>query len=275
MKNILLLTDFSKNSINAIEYSLQLYKDEDCTFFLLYVHDSMSYTTDDLMTVGNDSIYDTIIKEHKLDLAKLVDTLENKSKNHNFHPLVAYSTIINAVKKTIISKSIDLIVMGTNGVTGAKEIIFGSNTINVLRKVNCQTLVIPQGYKFKALKEVLLPLDLSDSMSGIPFDNLLVFIKKFMCQMHILRINPQNKNTEFSDADHTQILKFSNDIKYKYHTINNVPKHYVIGCYTQIFNTDLTVLLVQQENFFKRFFKKSKNSQISNSVRTPLLIIHS
>lgn len=275
MKNILLLTDFSKNSKNAIDYALQLFKNEVCNFFILHVHDSMSYTTDDLMTVGNDSIYEAIIKEHKLKLKKLIDRLEPKSKNHNFHTLVAYNTIIDAVKKAIKSKNIDLIVMGTNGVTGAKEIIFGSNTINVIRKVNCKTLVIPQGFKFKTLKEVLLPLDLYDSMSGITFEKVLLFIKKFMCKIHILRINPRNEKSEFANTDNKQILNFSKDIIYKYHIINSVPMHYVINCYTQIYNTDLTILLVQHESFFEWFFKKSTTSQISNAIRTPLLIFHS
>ncbi|WP_373282945.1 universal stress protein [Aquaticitalea lipolytica] len=35
MKNILLPTDFSDNSWNAIKYALQLFKDEKCTFHLL------------------------------------------------------------------------------------------------------------------------------------------------------------------------------------------------------------------------------------------------
>ncbi len=35
MKNILLPTDFSDNAYNALRYAAELYKEEDCTFFLL------------------------------------------------------------------------------------------------------------------------------------------------------------------------------------------------------------------------------------------------
>jgi len=35
MKKILLPTDFSKNAINAIDYALQLFKDETCVCFIL------------------------------------------------------------------------------------------------------------------------------------------------------------------------------------------------------------------------------------------------
>ncbi|WP_299528057.1 universal stress protein, partial [uncultured Lutibacter sp.] len=37
MKNILLPTDFSENSWNAIKYALELYKKTACNFYLLHV----------------------------------------------------------------------------------------------------------------------------------------------------------------------------------------------------------------------------------------------
>ena len=43
MKNILLPTDFSDNSWNAIQYAIQLYKDEECTFHLFNAYTPIIY----------------------------------------------------------------------------------------------------------------------------------------------------------------------------------------------------------------------------------------
>ena len=43
MKNILLPTDFSENSWNAIKYALQLFKNETCRFFLLNTYTPAIY----------------------------------------------------------------------------------------------------------------------------------------------------------------------------------------------------------------------------------------
>lgn len=43
MKHILLPTDFSNNSWNAIQYALQLFKDQECTFHLLHVYTPIVY----------------------------------------------------------------------------------------------------------------------------------------------------------------------------------------------------------------------------------------
>ena len=43
MKKILLPTDFSENALNAIDYALQLFKDETCAFFILNTYTPMIY----------------------------------------------------------------------------------------------------------------------------------------------------------------------------------------------------------------------------------------
>lgn len=41
MKRILLPTDFSENSWNAIQYAMELYKEDVCTFYLLNAYTPM------------------------------------------------------------------------------------------------------------------------------------------------------------------------------------------------------------------------------------------
>ncbi len=49
MKNILLPTDFSDNSINAIQYALKIFKDINCTFYLLNIY-GVPYLTEQELT---------------------------------------------------------------------------------------------------------------------------------------------------------------------------------------------------------------------------------
>ena len=53
----------------------------------------------------------------------------------------------------------DLIVMGTKGATGLKEVLFGSHTIHVLKNTKCPVIVIPSGFSFEAPREILFPTD--------------------------------------------------------------------------------------------------------------------
>lgn len=277
MSHILLLTDFSENSKNAIRYALQLFESEVCSFYLLHVQNSSAYTMDDLMSAGNSSIYDSIVTKSKLGLKELVNELDAQyqNDNHSFETVFDYDALTDAIKQVVTSKKIDLVVMGTNGVTGAKEVVFGSNTINVIRKINCPTLVIPSDFKYRKPKEMLLPLDLFDSLGGNAFAELMTFVKKFKSTLHLLRIKPDDEPSKEEQNDSEHISYFLKGMNYRYHVISNIPMHFAVDCYTQTHNIDITALLVQSESLFERFFTGSSTTQISNNIRVPLLIIHS
>lgn len=277
MKQILLPTDFSANSINAIYYALNLFKGQNCDFHILHVESTKGYLSDDLVMSGNQSIYNSIVKKSKNKLAKLIEDLkiEFKSDNYSFYSLVDYDKLTDAINQIKISKSIDLIVMGSNGVTGAKEIVFGSNTVNVIRNVDCTTLIIPEGFSFRKPSEVLLPLNLDDTLSSNAFSELLSYTKLFSNKLHLLRLLPNSKTSKVQEKDAQHIDNLIKDLDYKYHIIEGVPMEFAVSCYTQTHHIDLTALLVQKESFFERFFTSSSTAKISNKLRVPLLVFHS
>jgi nucleotide-binding universal stress UspA family protein len=276
MKNILLLTDFSDNSINAIHYALKLFKNNIYNFYVLHAQSPATYMSDDLMLSGNQSIYKSIVEKSKHKLAKLVTELESEFKNDNFsyEILVDYDELPDAINQIKGSIKFDLIVMGTNGITGAKEVVFGSNTINVIRKVDCPTLVVPEDFKYRAPKDILLPLDLKDSLSDTAFKNVIKFTKDFGEKLHLLRITPNNKGLKEIEQDTENIDSFLGDTLYEYHIMNKVPMTYAVDAYIQSNSIDLTTLLVQKESLFERFFIGSPTTKISNNIRVPLLIFH-
>lgn len=276
MKQILLLTDFSNNSKNAINYALQLFENQTCHFFVLHIPTTSVYRTSDLMTVGNKSIYDSLVKKAKQKLDKFVKTLETDSKNENasFESIVDYDVLTDSVNQIIESKKIDIVVMGTNGVTGAKEVVFGSNTINVIRKVDFTTLVIPKGFQYRNPEKILLPLDPFDSLNSPTFLDLHKFAKNHKSSIHILRINPKNETSNEEEKDQESMDNLLKDTVHTYHKISHVPLHYAVDTYLQSHSIDLIALLIQKETTFDRFFLESSTKKLSYSLRVPILIYH-
>jgi nucleotide-binding universal stress UspA family protein len=275
MKNILLLTDFSKNSINAMRYALNLFENSICNFYILNVENSSVYASADIISAGNESIYNSVIKKIRDRIKKLIVELENEFKNSDFsfYSLVSYNDLTEAIKQIHISKDIHLVVMGTNGVTGTKEIMFGSNTINVIRDISCPTLVIPEKYTYKMPKDILLPLDLADSLTGNAFMGVVEFAKKFSEKVHLLRILPTDEALPEEIKDIEYMNSILTKTQNKYYKIINVPMHYVVSCYLQTHAIDLIALLVQKESFVERFFTGSTTKQISNKITVPLLVL--
>ncbi len=113
MKNILLPTDFSDNSRNAIAYAMGFFKDELCTFYILNVQKASSYTTDDLMAApANTSIHQSVIRDAKKKLDILVDDLKslNTEEKYTYYSITDYDIFTDAINQTVKSKNVDLII---------------------------------------------------------------------------------------------------------------------------------------------------------------------
>ncbi|MDY8134902.1 universal stress protein [Aquimarina sp. 2201CG5-10] len=277
MKNILLPTDFSNNSRNAIQYAMEFFKNELCTFYILNVQKASRYTTDDLMAApANTSIHQSVISEVKQKLSRIVEELKSEygDENYSFHSITDYDIFTDAIKQAVKSKNIDLIVMGTNGATGASEVVFGSNTLNVIRKIDCPVLAIPQGFTFKKPKVILFTLDYGHHFTTEGIEPLMDTLSKYKSSLRILKIKEDDTITiaEFDDKKHMK--NFFKDVNHTFHSIINLPTALAINSFTQIMNVDLTALFVPRETFLERFFKGSETSKISYGTRVPLLIMH-
>ncbi|MBQ0788649.1 MAG: universal stress protein [Oceanihabitans sp.] len=272
MKNILLLSDFSNNAKNAIHYAMHLFKNEKCTFHLMHVHKIGSFTSDDLMNSPKESIYESITKEPKEKLDNLQKELEetHKNTNHTWETHMDFDVFIDAINQAITNHKIDFVVMGTNGASGVKEKLLGSNTVHVIRKVTCKTLIIPEGYTFTPIKKLLLPLDPEDSITGKQFTDLLDFIETNHLHLDVLRVNPNTENKEVEQEDLSNLALFD----CTYNTINNVSMDAALSSYMQTNAIDFLSLFVKNEGFLEHLFSKANSKVNLSEISKPILVLH-
>ncbi|MWW24096.1 universal stress protein [Algibacter lectus] len=272
MKNILLLSDFSANSINAIHYAMHFFKNQKCKFHLMNVHKMGSFTSDDLMRFPGESIYQSITREPKGKLYVLKAELENTYKNfdYQFEIHIDFDVFIDAINQAVVSRNIDFVVMGTNGVTGAKEILLGSNTINVIRKVDCKILAIPEGYRFTPIKELLLSVGPRDVIDGNQFTDLLEFMETYQLHLNVLRLMPNKENLDIVKQDRSSL----SILNCKYNVVNMVPIDYAVLGYLQTNTVDFMALFVRHEGFLEHLFSKGNNKINISKLPKPILVLH-
>lgn len=277
MKNILLPTDFSKCSTNAILYVLNLFKGTSCKFHLLSIYKASSYTSGDLMKASKDaSLYDILISENKLKLDKLITKMQKNCAGEKFeyNALTDYNVFTDSINKFLEVENIDLIVMGTNGVSDAHEKIFGSHTLRVIRKVDSPLLIIPENSRFHSLRRLLLSLDYSIDFEQASLQPLLKLVGNHCFSLHILKLSEPDANAA-AEAQEEEELKHHFEIyNPSYHKVSGVPAGEAINTFVQSMDIDMNVLPVKKEVFLERIFG-SKLADILYSTTVPLFILHS
>ncbi|TYQ00263.1 nucleotide-binding universal stress UspA family protein [Tenacibaculum adriaticum] len=278
MKNILLPTDFSENSQNAIVYALNFFKDEECTFYVLNVTEinilAASESFDVLtLPVIEESLL-TAAKERLASLIKQVKPLSN-NKKHNFIALSDYDFFIDSMRKHVIEKNIELIVMGTKGATGLKEVIIGSNAGDVITKVNCTSLLVPEKAIYKPLKEIAFPTDFSLFYNIKTLLPLSKIIYKTNAALRILHISKKEMELNSDQKKNKELFKdFFAESDYTFHYLTNDKVEDAVECFVQSRNIDLIVMVAKNLNYFQQILFHSKVEKISYHTDVPFLVLH-
>ncbi|MDC8001344.1 universal stress protein [Aequorivita todarodis] len=273
MKNILLPTDFSKNSKNAIRFAMKFFEGEACTFHILNTQKPSSYLTADVRAGSfGSSVYEGVLADNKKELEKMITFCESISEKEDFTfvPKIDFANIVDAVNQAVAINDIELIVMGTNGATGAAEVLFGSNTLNLIRNANCPVLAIPQGYIFEKIQSVLLSVNYQYDVTDEALEVLLKIVRKNKAVLKILEVEEDKIEVMPQKIDFREHFK---DITFERFCIKNLPYPMAINAFEQLIPIQLHAMFLERKSFLDRFIFGSDTSKISYTSPAPLLVL--
>lgn len=274
--NVLLPTDFSKNAWNAIAYAMELFKSEKCNFFFLHTYTPSFYRMDYML--GGPLFSAIPDSDVDISLAGLEKTLKDVKKNYNnpkhtYSIISAFNTLTDEINEVTVEKEIDMVVMGTQGATGAKEIFLGTNTVYVLRKAIAPVLVIPENYTFQKIKKVLLP---SDYLTNYKEDELSMAIK--MAKMNqakliVLHVKEEYDLTASQQENKKALYSSLDGLSATFTELKGDLMPDAILKYVQINEIDLLMMMNRKHSFFERLFERQNVDQIGFHIKIPFLVI--
>ncbi|MDC6389008.1 universal stress protein [Maribacter sp. PR1] len=275
MTRILLPTDFSDNSIKAIAYGLSLYKNVDCTFYILNTYMPPVYHTEYILgSPGQIGLGDIIKEESKKNLKELKSKLENEFKNplHTFVTHSAFNMLTNEVTQITEAEDIDLVIMGTKGATGAQEILLGTNTVHVLKNSKCPVLAIPQDFEYEEPSVILFPTDYEVSFTKEKLATLLKIVKEHRSEINVMHVFTQLKlnPTQIKNRKSLETLLGNNGL---FHDVESDEIITAINKFQVKEKIDFLVMIQNKHTFFERLFIEPTIKKIGFHVNVPFLVI--
>lgn len=277
MHRILLPTDFSVNAQQAINYACHYFSRLPATFFVLNVEKAGKFVMDDLMTSKpGTSIDKAIAGDNKEKLTRLVAACEQQYQKEDFQfkALFDFDNFVNSVNQTIKKEKIELIVMGTNGASGTREAIFGSNTLQVIRNVNCPVLAVPADFAFDRLDRVMI----SVVEQNLPAEKEISFLRDFFHSrkpnLHVLSTSQHELEPVQRKELEEKLEELLRGFELSVHYLDKIPVPMAINAFVQLHAIDLHALHVEKKSFLNRFIYGSTTSSISYSSEVPLLVLN-
>ena len=272
MKQIVVATDFSNCASNAMEYAVELAKVlklEICAIHAIHKTEGL-----------DNNIYRAIFiedyyKNKREALATWANSFIDKDgyKDIPLTTLCEVGSVSDVLIKYIDSNPVELLVMGTNGATGIKE-LFGSNTSDMVSKTRIPTLVLPIETRFRPNPVITLATDFTDALSADDVTALNELIRAFNSEkLQVLNVleAPEWKTNEAGENTLKGLIT-NTTLEFKYITEDSAKEG--IMNFVQGNNTDILCLVRHHQNFIYRIFNRSTVNQVMNKSVKAVLVLH-
>lgn len=270
---ILLPTDFSDNAWSAALYAIRLYKNEPCTFYFSHAWTFLNLGT-------RTHIPKSALDPAKADVKKQLTALKAKAEqlsentNHNFKTLFSEGSIEDTIKSAVKKFKISLVIMGTKGATGAKEILFGSNTVMVINRIkNCPFLLIPNNHQFETPDNIGFPTTFKRTYGDelVPLTHLADL---YGSQLKILHIHEKEHLSEQQDSNLEQLKTILKDYQFD---LNWMPKsskkEQAITTFINDKNIKILCMINYEKSFIQRLIKEPIINKMGFHCFIPFLVI--
>jgi len=275
MKTIILLIDFSLQANNAAAYAYQFGQKIKANILLFNAFGvpeknaiaSQIPWSPDFINLEDES--SRLLKALSLDLKSKYKT----NGIDDFNPEISFSncfgSVADLVSEMVIQKAIGLVVMSGPKSGKINRLFFGSDTHDLLDKVICPVLIIPDGLKFKPVNKITYATDLRSMDTAVlkSISTLAVVFDAEVTITHVSSYTVKEKeltNNVFADGGMCTKISYKN-IKGK-SIVRSLCDENISE------NADMMVLVHKKYHFPESIFHNSVSKQMANYCQIPLLI---
>lgn len=276
MKNILFPTDLSEAAKKAFIYALHLADKTGAKVITLHVYVKPEvkaklphtllefYATHELEEFQN--------YKDSIPFLRDIQDAEGFSHVDVVHRLEQGGKIVPAILRVAKEEAADMIVMGTTGARGLKEIFLGSNAGEVLENADCPVLAIPEKAEFDGEIDRLAFTTTYKEEEKKALEKVIGIVTPF--HPEIFCINVDLAHTE-SYTHHMDLFSaaFRDREKTYFRVLDGNDVMEAITSFLAEEKVDVLAMVTHKRGFLEELFNYSRTKTMSYHSKTPVLSI--
>jgi len=276
MLKILLPTDFSANAWNAIRYALKFLENRDCIFYILHAYTPAFYRMDYLIGGPTFSAIPDVGVDISMEgLEKTKEDIINNYPNprHQYELVSAFNLLTDEIDNIATEKKVDMVIMGTQGASGAKEIFVGTNTVYIIRKARIPVMAIPASYRFQKISHILFPTDYWSKYKEEEFQRLLDLADFCAAEITVLHVKEEYDLTPKQEGNKAHLAGRLSGVPHRFEELKGALMPQAIMDYVTEHQFELLVMMNRKHGFLDRLMWRQNIDQIGFHVEIPFLVL--
>lgn len=278
MKTILVPVDFSENAKNALDCAILFAKKLNMKILLMHnYHIGIpELIKDSIKTFSHREIHGTR-EEMKNELNLWKNALASAEPLLQCDAVFTEGELCEEMIAVKGDNEFDMVVMGTKGASGLKEVFIGSNTARVIEKIYCPVVAVPEKFCSDNIQKIVFATDFHDSdiestrflfqLSGA-FDASLTLVH--MCDGKI----PTRKEDDLSNYFMEQLQKSLPDEKVEIKLLEGEDTYETFNNYITEEGIDLFAISTEDRILTGPLFNQGLTRRFAQHIQIPLLVFH-
>ncbi len=260
MHRVIVAVDFSETSMNAARFAAQMLAGKPDTLAILYHNYEHSHDCDNCI-----EYLESLKKEF---LEKGVNTVEYENElGGNF---------VDNLERLAHTRRATMIVMGIKGHSSLRNVLMGSNTLEMVERNICPVMIVPPDATFREIKNVAF----ASNFINVEMTTPAVFIKSvlelFHPFLHIVNVNPEHyvSVTEEYQLGKAQLKEMFKEYDTEFYFIGITDFQEAIDNFIRDYKIDLLLTMPHYHKSVKTLFKSTSTRKLAYHSIIPILAAH-
>lgn len=270
IEKILVPTDFSECSLNALEYAIKMSEFTGGKICILHAY----HVPFAFPEAGNAVVSETVASIEK-DVDEEFEMIRKRFSDY-ISSFCAFKKVasfgIDAINAELQKDEYDLIVMGTKGASGLSEVIMGSVTANVIEAAKAPVICIPNEARFEKIRNIAFACDYEEVHEPKELETLKLLAKIFNARVHLVNVKEKSKAGHFEEAMYFE--SFFSSIPHTHNSSRFRDFEAGINDFVESNDIEMLAVMPRRKNVIQKIFGKSHTRKLAYHSKIPLLAFH-
>lgn len=277
MKNILFPTDYSEAATHAFKYAVNVAKKIEAGIIVFHAYQIPTVAGGEHLPLNMQEVYARMHEDEQKKLEEHMPLLRAIAESQGaadtkLEQALEFAPAIDSILRIALHREVELIVMGTKGASGLREIFIGSIAGEVLEKANCPVLAIPAQAAFDGAIDHIGVCTTFREEDGLALEKVLEFAKHFNAKVTCVNV----------DLSHTDGIVHAMDVweetyggegKLSFKVIEGNDFEHAMAGFISAENIDMLGMLTRKRTLLQELFTYNRTKKMSYHSKTPILAL--
>jgi hypothetical protein len=271
MAKVIIVTNFSEASRNALDYTCRFLNNPSTTVLLLNIFAWPGSFTGDPIAIA--AMSETIMNDERR-LRSEYDWVKQDHPQINISTEMATGVFIEELRARAIAGETAFIVMGTVG-KYSELLSWDANIIDAFVDLNTPVMIIPVGIQFKSLQKIAFALNYYRSNLKVPVSMIRRIISFTKASLYVINVvSPAEVITPEAEQRKAMLKAELEDIKPYYYEPAFEHVITAIDNFTAAEGIDMLIVIPSRHGLWHNIFQRSNTRGLVYLNHVPILSLH-